>query len=248
MHTCLNCGAEFSGKYCPECGQKAHVHRLTAKALLDEILHFFTHIEHTFLKTSLHFIIKPGITSLNYVKGKRKRYQKPVSYFLIWAGFYILLHNFILNYFHYDLVLQETGQTALQQEANIFLRKHFSFFVLPVLLTSSFWIWLVLGRGRLFFFEIFTLSLYGCGCYFVLLIISDLVLGVVFRVNINHYYVFFWQTILSFLYNTWFTVDLFRRLKLRFFVARILLASALISLAGYFIFIYGPELWIYLFK
>ena len=243
MHTCLNCGHEFNGKFCPECGQRAHIQRLTAKALIDEIVHFFTHIEHTFLRTSVAFIVKPGVTSLDYVNGKRKKFQKPVSYFLIWAGFYILLHNFIINHFHYELVLQKGSQPAWQTEANILLRKHFSFFVLPVIFTSSFFIWWVLGRGRFYYFEVFTLSLYGCGCYFVLLIISDLILGVIFRVNINHYYVFFWQTLVSFLYNTWFTVDLFHRLKLKNFVVRILIASILISATGYFIFIYAPALW-----
>lgn len=248
MHTCLNCGTEFSGKYCPECGQKAHVQRLTAKALLNEILHFFTHMEETFFKTSLYFVIKPGLTSLNYVNGKRKRYQKPVSYFLIWAGIYILLHNFILDRFHYDLIMQENGQTALQQEANILLRKHFTFFVLPILFSSSFIIWLVLGRPRLYYFEIFTLSLYGCGSYFLLLIVSDILLGVILGININHYYVFFWQTLLSFLYNTWFTVDLFRRVKIRQMGFRILVASVFISAAGYVIFTYAPAAWIWFFK
>jgi len=246
LHICLNCETGFEGNHCPNCGQKAHVARLNAKALLDEIVHFFTHIEETFFTTSLHFIIKPGITSLNYIEGKRKRYQKPISYFLIWAGLYIVLHNFILRQLHYELILQPVVQSKLQSEANILLRKHFTFFMLPILFFSAAIIWLVLARSRFYFIEIFTIVLYGCGTYFTLLIINDIILGVLFRVNINHYYVFYWQTIISFLYNIWFTADFFRRTKIRKLWLRILFVAILISITGYFVFIYAPVAWIYI--
>jgi hypothetical protein len=240
LTNCLNCGAPVSGKYCHECGQKAHINRLTAKALMDEVIHFFTHVEETFLKTTYHFIIKPGITSLNYIEGKRKRYQKPVSFFLIWTGIYILLHNFILNKFDYELVLQAKTQSSLYDEGNKLFRNHFSFFMLPLLASSAFLIWLVLGRFRFYFFELFTIVLYGGATYFVLCIISDLVLGVVFRININHYSVFLWQTILSGIYNIWFMFDFFRHVKIKFFWLRLLLASVLISITGYLIMMFLP--------
>jgi hypothetical protein len=103
LNYCLNCGAEVSGKYCHECGQKVIVRRLTIKALMEEIGHFFTHIEHYFLQTTKEFIVRPGKNSIAYLKGKRKQYQKPVSFFLIWSGLYILIHNLIVRYFHYEV-------------------------------------------------------------------------------------------------------------------------------------------------
>lgn len=244
MAQCLNCGAEVKGKYCHECGQKAHVNRLTAKALIHEIVHFFTHIEETFFKTSLYFVIKPGTTSLNYIEGKRKRYQKPVSYFLIWTGAYILLHNFILNYFHYTLVLQDAGQSPAQIEANILLRKHFTVFMIPLMFLSALIIWLVLARRRFYFFEILTIVLYGGATYFVLSAISDIVLGVIFRININHYTVFYWQMIMSGVYNLWFTYDFFSRVKIKWFWPRLIFTAILITLTGDFIMLYLPLAWI----
>ena len=246
LNTCLNCDTEFSGKYCPVCGQKAHVNRLTAKALLDEIIHFFTHVEDTFFKTTLYFIIKPGSTSFNYIAGKRKRYQKPVSYFLIWTGVYILLHNFILSYHHYELVLQQTGQTPQQDAANILLRKHFTIIILPLMVLSALIIWLVLARPRFYFFEILTIVLYGGGTYFVLSAVSDIVLGVIFKININHYAVFFWQMILSGIYNLWFTYDFFSRAKIRWFWPRLIFVALLITFTGNTIMLYLPLAWIYL--
>jgi hypothetical protein len=243
---CLNCGTPLSGKFCQECGQKAVVSRLTAKALLEEIVHFFTHVEDEFLKTSLHYIIKPGITSLNYIEGKRKRYQKPVSFFLIWTGIYILLHNFILNSFDYELVLQPKIQSPLYDEGNKLFRNHFSFFMPPLLAVSAFFIWLVLAKPRFYFFELFTIVLYGGGTYFLLCLISDIVLGVIFRININHYNVFLWQAVLSGFYNIWFTYDFFRHVKIKWFWPRLLLVSALVSFTGYLIMLYVPLAWVIL--
>jgi len=245
---CLNCGAPLTGKYCHVCGQKAHVNRLTLKALMEEVVHFFTHTEETFFKTTLHYIIKPGITSLNYIEGKRKRYQKPISYFLIWTGVYILLHNFILNQFHYELVLQTIGKTLAQREANAFFRNHFSFFILPIMILSAFIIWLFLARPRFYYVELLTIVFYGGGTYFALCAVSDILLGVIFRMNINHYSVFFMQMILSGVYNIWFTYDFFRHIKIKWFWPRLLLVAILISFSGNLIMLYLPLAWLSLTK
>ena len=74
---CLNCHHSFKGKFCPNCGQKARVGRLTASALLKDLIHFFTHLESGFVFTTWSFLIIPGTSSLNYIAGKRKEYQKP---------------------------------------------------------------------------------------------------------------------------------------------------------------------------
>lgn len=243
MYTCLNCQTKYTGNYCPNCGQKTATHRLTAKVLLGEVFHLLTHIEKTFLSTTLDLIIRPGITSLNFLDGKRQRYQKPVSYFLIWTGIFILVHNLIITGFHYELVLRDTGQTPLQIEANVMLRKHFTLFALPILLVSAIITWLVLGRPKFYFSEIFTLVLYGGGTYFFLNLLSDLLLGVLFRVNINHHTVFIWQTFLSAVYNIWFTYDIFSRAQVRLFLLRMLITAVLISLSGKLIMDYAPMWW-----
>lgn len=79
--SCLNCSTIFSGNYCPVCGQKATVKRLTAVGILVDVFTFFTNMEDGFLYTSWNFLIKPGTSSIQYLTGKRKDYQKPVSFF-----------------------------------------------------------------------------------------------------------------------------------------------------------------------
>jgi hypothetical protein len=116
------------------------------------------------------------------------------------------------------------------------------------MILSAFIIWLVLGKPRFYYFELLTIVLYGGGTYFALCAISDVLLGVIFRININHYTVFFWQMILSGVYNIWFTFDFFRHIKIKWFWPRLLLVAILISFSGNLIMLYLPLAWLSLTK
>jgi len=247
LNYCLNCGSEVIGKYCHDCGQKVNVNRLSAKVLLEEIGHFFTHIEHYFLHTTKEFIIRPGKNSLDYLKGKRKKYQKPVSFFLVWTGLYILGHNLVINYFDYHISYTGGLFQPQQEKANELLRSNFTFFFIPVIFVSSVIIWLVLARPRLYYTEVLTLCLYGAGCFNAMLIIVDLVFGIIFRVNINDTPVFFLQTWISAAYNFWFCYNLFSKLQLRDLWWRLILTAILISVSGWAIIVYLPVLWFSMF-
>jgi len=245
---CLNCGAEVQQNYCPNCGQKVTVKRLSAKSLLEELFYFFTHIEHTFLKTLFEFIVRPGVASLNYLKGKRKHYQKPVSFFLIWTGLYILFHNIIISYFHYLPDRVNPALAVIKEESNELLRSNFTFFFLPVLFVSAVSIYFFLAKPRFNFVEIITLCLYGAGCFNALLFLGDVLLGFVFRTNINANPVFIYQTTIAGTYNLWFCFDFFKKLQLRYFWPRLLLNALFVSLFGWMVFIYFPYWWLLLTK
>lgn len=246
MTTCLNCGHTFEGKYCPECGQKSSVERLTIAVLLEDIVHFFTHLEKGFLFTTWNLLVRPGSTSLNYVSGKRKAYQKPVSYFLIWTGLYILIHNAIISYHHFQLVSGIVAELNIRDHGNLLFRRHFTLFIIPVILLSAVLLYYVMARPRYNFIEILTLCLYGAGTYFMMSLVSDIILGVFFTVNILALNVFFWQAILSTIYNFWFSFDFFSRLGLRLFWPRLISVSVLVAIGGWIIMFYLPMLWIYI--
>jgi hypothetical protein len=90
MH-CKNCGSIVHQRYCPHCGQKASVERITFHFLWHQLFHFFTHLEKGFLFTSFGMLIRPGKTVNEYISGKRIIYQPPVSYFLVWIAIYALM-------------------------------------------------------------------------------------------------------------------------------------------------------------
>ena len=90
MH-CKNCGNIVHQKYCPHCGQKATVERITFHFLWHQLFHFFTHLEKGFLFTSFGMLLRPGKTVTDFIRGKRIIYQPPVSYFLVWIAIYALI-------------------------------------------------------------------------------------------------------------------------------------------------------------
>ncbi len=106
----MNCGYPLQDLYCGHCGQKADPGRINFSFLCSEVFHFFTHLEKGFLFTSFQMIVHPGQTAKNFIDGKRKNYQSPISYFLIWTTIYILFllliekifgSNTVINYKNY---------------------------------------------------------------------------------------------------------------------------------------------------
>ena len=243
--TCLSCGHQFKGNYCPNCGQKATVKRITASVLLEDIFHFFTHLETGFLFTTWNFLIRPGVSSVKYIEGKRLPYQKPVSYFLIWAGLYILLHNTIIHHFHYELNSKIVDEMNIKEQSNILFRQHFTLFIIPVLFLSAFLLYYMMAKPRYNFVEILTLSIYGAGTYFMMSCLSDLVVGYLFKVNVLTTQIFLFQGILSMVYNFWFSFYFFKRSHLRFFWLRLITVSLLIAMGGWLIMFYLPMAWLY---
>lgn len=84
---CRNCGHENPGHYCQQCGQKLGLGRITLHDLGHELFHFFTHLDGAPWHTIRQLLTNPGTMQREFLDGKRKRYQKPVSALLISAAF-----------------------------------------------------------------------------------------------------------------------------------------------------------------
>jgi len=95
IHICKHCGEQFEGDYCNKCGEKVyHDHHKTVGHLLEEAFHFITHFEGSFFKTLKTVFTRPGQLSYDYCKGVRKKYFKPISFFLLCVVIYLLFSPF----------------------------------------------------------------------------------------------------------------------------------------------------------
>lgn len=93
--TCKNCGNSFSGKFCNNCGEKVYSEKdKSVKHLVLEGFHFLTHLDGTLLTTLKTIFSRPGKLSLDYCNGVRKRYFKPISFFLLLVVLYLLFPVF----------------------------------------------------------------------------------------------------------------------------------------------------------
>jgi len=79
--TCGNCGTTYQGHFCPQCGQKAHIHRSLA-AIGHDIMHGVLHLDGKLWETLPLLTLKPGDLTRRYIAGERAKFVSPMSMFL----------------------------------------------------------------------------------------------------------------------------------------------------------------------
>jgi Protein of unknown function (DUF3667) len=101
MQHCKNCGHQYTGKYCPNCGQKAAVGDLTLHDLFHELWHSLTHTDSGIIRLLKELYTKPKNVYLNYFSGQRKKYFSPVTFFLLSAGILLFIGIKVFDYEDY---------------------------------------------------------------------------------------------------------------------------------------------------
>jgi hypothetical protein len=179
MVTCLNCGKRYTGKYCSECGQKATAAKLTWKSVMEEFVHFFTHLEHSFVYTSKRLITQPGAVMKDFLDGKRKLIHKPITFLLIWAA----INSLIKAFYTYC-----TSQFDLYrfEDAPPSLRILWSGYKNPILAANENWAsllvqapmlvllgWLIFRKTRTNFIERWVIIIYGLSATMMLAVVMN---------------------------------------------------------------------------
>lgn len=176
---CKNCGTSLSGNFCNCCGEKVYTEKdRSVLHLLSEGFHFITHFEGTFFNTLRVIFTTPGKFSLDYCNGIRKKYFKPMAFFLMLVILYLLFpifqglnmslyeharHSF---YGHYAMskaikVMQEQHFTDTQlsetfKHASEKTSKFLLFIIIPVMALFS---WSLSFTKRKYFYDNFVFSI-----------------------------------------------------------------------------------------
>jgi Protein of unknown function (DUF3667) len=167
MSFCKNCGEKVVGMYCSHCGQKAVEQRISFHYIWHEVLHFFTHFEKGFLFTSWSMLAMPGKVVTDFVKGKRKIYQPPVSFFLIWIAIYLLLLYIVEKIFGENVVIDYKEYFGPSSTTK-FAISHLSFVLLVVIPFQALYFYLLVARKKYNYFESFVVAMYFLGTIILL--------------------------------------------------------------------------------
>lgn len=92
---CRNCDQPISGDYCMHCGQRASVHKVTFKETWQDFWDLVFSVNAPLVSTLKLLFINPGVLFRGYLEGKRKRYYKPVAFFLLVTLIHVLIRSFI---------------------------------------------------------------------------------------------------------------------------------------------------------
>ena len=88
---CLNCGNEFEGNFCPECGQSADTGRFTVRFIIENLLAAFLSKDGGIWFTLKNLFTRPGSMIVDILNGKRKKYFSPFPMLLCSLTLYVLI-------------------------------------------------------------------------------------------------------------------------------------------------------------
>lgn len=90
-HVCGNCASPHpeTFKFCPECGQKTTLHRLSFHDLWHEGVHYFTHADKNIFSLVKQLATQRGAVAREFIAGKRKTYFSPFNFFMIIAAVFV---------------------------------------------------------------------------------------------------------------------------------------------------------------
>jgi hypothetical protein len=162
MKFCKNCGHPVHELYCPYCGQKTKPQKITFSFLSRELIHFFTHLEKGFLFTSYQMVIRPGETTKNFIDGKRKNYQSPVSYFLIWTTIFILFLYAIEKIFGADRVVRYRDYFGPSVATKLAI-SNLSIVLTVIIPFQALYLFLLVTKRSYNYFETMVASIYSIG-------------------------------------------------------------------------------------
>uniref|UniRef100_UPI003F499501 DUF3667 domain-containing protein n=1 Tax=Psychroserpens mesophilus TaxID=325473 RepID=UPI003F499501 len=132
---CKNCHTELSehSEFCNNCGGKVIRNRLTFRNLFEHISETFFNYDNKLLRTLIDMFKQPEVVIGGYIKGVRKRYVNPISYFglaITLTGLYLLILNkFFPESLDFSSFAVE-GQEEFQRKNMSFIQEYMSIFMM----------------------------------------------------------------------------------------------------------------------
>lgn len=91
---CLNCGTEFKGNFCPQCGQSADTKRFTIRFIFANLLKAILSNDGGIWVTLKSLFTRPGQMMVDIIDGKRKSYFSPFPMLFLTLSLYVIIFTF----------------------------------------------------------------------------------------------------------------------------------------------------------
>ena len=158
MSICIRCGSQTTDSYCPHCGQKQNIPRLSWKTLVHDFASRIYGIDGAFPQTVVGLFKRPAHVIQEYIDGVRNKYVGPVGYYFLVFAIYILLFKIlgikVSDYLNPDtfngvvqeLVDQKYSEENIKRQQKVMETVASLIQIMPILL-FPFWGWF----AKLFF-------------------------------------------------------------------------------------------------
>ncbi|NNE01688.1 MAG: DUF3667 domain-containing protein [Eudoraea sp.] len=241
-HTCNNCGAVSNGYFCPECGQRLSVNRVNFKETIQDFADVVFSVNGPLLTTLKGLIKQPGLVIREYLQGKRKKYYKPVAFFLLTTVVYLIIRQLIgFDPFRNSMIQVEEGSldgTTLTDARNYMLLNINNFLFIFVFTLATF--------SKLFFFKKYSLAEFLAISFYLIGIYTLFVTCTMFLVQYIGDYLQPIGVVVMFLYFVFAMCSLFQ--KSYFFVIIKSIVLFILAFFAYFMTAYSLSVLIVFLK
>jgi len=117
---CIQCGTATTDNYCPNCGQKQQIPRLTFNSFIKDFIGRIYGFDGAFPNTLTGLTTHPGKTVKEFIKGIRGRYVSPVGYYFLMFGIFLIIANLsestIIEYYPSSSNIEDSMQEFTGEE------------------------------------------------------------------------------------------------------------------------------------
>jgi Protein of unknown function (DUF3667) len=236
---CKNCDHHYKGNFCPHCGQKATVEKITFSYLLHDIPHSVFHVDKGFLYTLKWMFTNPGKAIKEYLAGKRVQHFRPFAYVIILSTICTLLTPLVEKATISLFIAKNPGYTITYR--TLFFEKYISLFIFMLIPALSLVTWITFKKKPYKYWEHFLGNTYLAAQLNIFLLAIDffgflkVVLG--FSPNTSFTgFMFLYMFYYSYCFKVWMAPHknrwslLFSLLIMNFFLATIYMTG--LSLTG----------------
>ena len=149
-NSCKNCGQEINTPFCSNCGQRSSVYKVTMRETFEDLADNLFSLSSPLFITLKTLIVNPGELLREYLSGKRKKYYKPISFFILTTAVYLFLRWSI----GFDLRRGTEIEQSAADQINMDLASQAGYFMFQHINTLAFFLVLTMSIAlKIFFFK-----------------------------------------------------------------------------------------------
>jgi len=93
---CISCKTERNANFCPNCGEKSEIKKITFKSITEDAFSTITNMDKGFLYNLKMLFINPKSISNDYILGKRKGILNPISFLILSVTMYLIMESLLI--------------------------------------------------------------------------------------------------------------------------------------------------------
>ncbi|MGB5554912.1 MAG: DUF3667 domain-containing protein [Flavobacteriaceae bacterium] len=140
---CINCTLDHNENFCPNCGEKAGVKRITITSIVEHAFSTITNMDKGLLFNIKNLTVNPAKIISDYILGKRKGILDPITFLILSISIYLVVES-IIGFGEIESIdenLTETDVSAIGKAFGTFFKVYAKYFwilsILPLALSTK---------------------------------------------------------------------------------------------------------------